>query len=275
MNMRAHFQRLGARRLLAIAATIALVPLSGCGGDADEASDAAPEAPAASDTPAAGASAEPAIPQSGTGVKGKVTFEGTPPPRAELELAGDPKCAVMHEGSPLLAETVLVGPDGGLKNVFLSLSEAPEGDYPAPATPALLDQVGCQYTPHVLGVIVGQEIEIRNSDPTTHNVRAYARKNRPFNIGQPADAKPRIKSFKKQEDAIRMKCDVHPWMQAYVFAMEHPYFAVSNSSGEFAIVDLPAGEYTVTAWHEKLGEQEGTATVEDGKLTALNFSFSQ
>ena len=271
------------------------VALAGCGGGGSE------EAPADNtDAPAveesAPAAAEEAAPSEETaapaeeaaapaessdeaavamaGLTGKVTFEGTPPERTLIKAEGDAHCMKAHADNPLLSEQAVVSANGELANVFVYVVNAPAGAE-APSTPAVLDQVGCQYIPHVLGVMVGQELEIRNSDETTHNVRAVARKNRPINIAQPVGSPPRAKTFKAAEDAIRMKCDLHPWMTSFVFAMEHPYYGVSDASGNFAISGLPAGEYNVVAWHETFDQQEGTVTVDAEGNGTVNFTFSE
>ena len=252
--------------LVTAAASAALIiTLSGCGGDSSDSGDTGSEAAApATDSGSAG-----------SGLSGKISFEGTPPERTAIDTEGDPKCAMMHADAPLLSDKVLVDASGGLANVFLYIDNPPEADYAAPETPVVLDQVGCQYTPHVLGVQAGQPLEVHNSDDTLHNVRAVARKNKPVNMAQPAGSKPRMKTFKVAEASIRVKCDIHRWMTAYVFSMDHPFFAVSDDTGAFSIAGLPAGEYTVNAWHESLGEQTGTVTIaEDGSGT-IDFSFSE
>jgi len=250
------------KHTMMVALTVSIA-LTGCSGGGEDGSDDS----------SSGSSPETAA--SASGVSGKISFEGTPPERTVIESEGDPKCAIMHKDSPLLSEKIIVDDDGGLANVFLIVENPPEGDYAAPETSVVLDQVGCVYTPHVLGVQIGQTLEIRNSDDTTHNVRAVARKNKPFNLGQPAGSRPREKTFKNAEDSIRLKCDIHRWMTAFVFSVEHPFFAVSDESGAFTIAGLPAGDYTIKAWHESLGEQTGTLTVGDDGTGEINFSFSE
>jgi plastocyanin len=213
------------------------------------------------------------VTESAGGVMGKVSFSGTAPERTVIETEGDPNCAAMHGGEPVLSDSVLVSADGGLANVFVYVTNAPEATE-TPVSPVVLDQVGCMYTPHVLGVQVGQPLEIRNSDATTHNVRGVARKNKAMNYGQPAGSNPRTKTFKKEEMKIRMKCDIHPWMTAYVFAMGNSFFGVSDESGAFNIQGLPAGEYEVTAWHETFGEQAGKVTVGADGSGKVDFTFS-
>jgi len=152
------------------------------------------------------------------------------------------------------------------------VKNAPAGDYAVPEDVAVLDQMGCRYTPHVLGLRVGQTLELHNNDPLLHNVRAIARENKPINYGQPAGSAPRKKVFDKPEMAIRMKCDVHPWMTAFTFAMDHPFFAVTDENGAFSITGLPAGEYTLGLWHEAYGEQEMQVTVTDGSMAEAGFT---
>jgi hypothetical protein len=202
-------------------------------------------------------------------VRGTPKLEGPAPKRYALQMAADPKCAAMYEGKTVLAEDTLVDAQGGLANVFVWVENPPPGTHTAPAVPVRLEQHGCLYIPRVQGILVDQKLEITNGDDTLHNVRALAEKNRPFNIGQPPATAPRIKTFTTVEPGLKFKCDVHPWMSAYLFVMEHPYFGVSAPDGTFTLPALPAGTYTLVAWHEKLGEQKAQVTVAgDGSGTA-------
>jgi plastocyanin len=170
---------------------------------------------------------------------------------------------------------VVVVKDGGLANVLVYVKTGlPEGQkYEAPKDPVVLDQEGCLYKPRTLAVMVNQPIEIRNSDPVLHNVKAMAKKNRPFNISQPQAGMETIRTFTTDELPVHVECNVHGWMKGNVAVLTHPFFAVSGETGDFAIRGLPAGTYTVEAWHETLGTKTGTATVAaDGKAT-VSFSY--
>ena len=175
----------------------------------------------------------------------------------------------------MLSEEELVSEDGEVANVFVYISSGLEdAEYPVPEEIATLDQKGCAYHPRVQGVILGQEFNLTNSDPLLHNSRSYARRNRPFNYGQPAGTKPRGRPFVRKEPAVRIKCDVHTWMVAYIFAMDHPFFAVTDDAGKFKIEGLPAGDYTLTAWHEKYGELDMEITVGETAFTGGDFTFT-
>ena len=286
-----------ARVILSLALPVALVGLAGCSpaeppaenaGAAPvemSAAPAAPEAPAAetaetstteavasaAPAPATPAPATPAPAPAAAGAKvsGTVKFDGPRPVRKEIAAESDPKC---HGTTPILTDSEMVSENGGVQFAFVSVSNAPAGDYPVPAEKAVLDQRGCMYSPHVLGMRTGQDLEIVNGDPTTHNVRSFSKANKVFNIGQPKDTAPRIKKFDKAENEIKMKCDVHPWMQSYIFAMEHPFFAVTDAEGAFAIPGLPAGTYTLSVWHERYGKQELQVTV-SGDVADANFTY--
>lgn len=205
-------------------------------------------------------------------ISGQVSFEGEPPQRRPLQMAADPKCAELY-GQQVLTQEVLVDENGGLANVFVYLKNPPQKDYPLPEEPVRLEQRGCLYLPRVQGIMVDQTLEVINDDPTLHNVRALADKNRPFNLGQPAETPPRTKTFKVSEKALKFKCDVHPWMAAYIFVMEHPFFATSDADGSYTISDVPPGTYTLVAWHEALGEKEVEVTVGENE-EIVPFAFS-
>ena len=167
---------------------------------------------------------------------------------------------------------VVVGPAGELANVFVYVKDF-KGQAPAPSGPALLDQVGCQYTPRVSGVQVGQTLEIKNSDSTLHNVHALAKVNNEFNVGQPVQGMISKKTFDKQEVMIKFKCDVHGWMASYLAVLPHPYYGVSQANGTFTINGLPPGTYTLEAWHEKYGAQTQQIQVGAKEAKQVNFTF--
>ncbi len=218
--------------------------------------------------------AAPSVSADGVSVSGLVVFEGEPPkPRALNLRADDDHCAKLHADSPLYADGAAIGPKGEFADIFVWIDNPPEGDYQPPDTPVLLDQIGCRYTPHVFGIMVGQTFIVKNSDETTHNVRGFARANRPFNFGQPPGLEPRKRVFKKPEFPLKIKCDIHPWMLSFCLVMAHPFFAVTAEDGRFEIENVPAGTYTLKAWHDKLGELEQQVTVGDVDLPAAAFTY--
>lgn len=225
------------------------------------------------------ADAQDATTGAGALLAGVAKFNGTPPERLPINMTptkggSRDECSVLHK-EPQLNESAIVSDDGGLANVFVYVKKGLKKNqqYPMPAESAVLNQSGCMYQPRVQGVRVGQDLVIRNNDKLTHNTRSYAFRNRAFNIAQPAESEDRTKVFKKPEKAIQMGCDIHGWMKAFVFAMDHPFFAVTDEKGQFKIAGLPAGDYTVAAWHEDFGEQEAKITVGSTDLTDIGFSF--
>jgi hypothetical protein len=251
---------------------VALLLSLACGDSAaGTGNDPVPQQPAAAAKSAEPAPAAPAAAvEPGGAVTGKITFEGTPPERQPVDLKQDQVCVDLHKDNPLLPPGgILVGAGGGLRDCFIQLTDVPDKKYEAPSEPVTIDQVGCTYVPHVFGVMKKQTIKILNSDATLHNIHAMPKTNREFNFGMPNKGDVREEEFKKQEDAIHIKCDVHPWMSAYCFTMEHPYFAVSGEDGTFTLktTDLADGEYGIKVWHEVLGEATGKVTVKDGAAT--------
>jgi plastocyanin len=205
-------------------------------------------------------------------VAGRVMLDGPLPENAPIKIDADPACAREHKGGVRL--DTFVGENGGLGNVFVYVKDGLGGYFfDTPAEPVVLDQKGCLYTPHVLGVQVGQTIAFVNSDPTMHNVQAQASSNAEFNFGQPIQGQKDTKFFSQPEVMVHMKCNVHNWMSAYIGVLEHPYFAVSTPGGEFSIQNLPAGTYTVEAWHEKLGTQTQQVTLADHEKQSITFTF--
>jgi plastocyanin len=209
-------------------------------------------------------------------VTGKVTLDGEAPERGTVDMSAVEQCAQLHT-EPVLEEEVVAGEGGELANVVVSVKPA-EGELSGevPSEPAVLDQEGCQYKPHVLAVMTGQEFHVKNSDAFLHNVHSMAEKNPAFNKGQPnVDPGMKVDPMKEPE-AFEVKCDVHPWMKAHVVVFPHPYFAVSKDDGTYEIpAGLPDGKYTVTFWHEKFGEQEGPEIeVTEGKAEVEDFAMA-
>jgi hypothetical protein len=167
-----------------------------------------------------------------------------------------------------MSELLVVGPGNGLKNVFVYVKDGLGArTYAVPTTPVMLDQKGCRYIPHVFGVQVGQPVQIANSDPTLHNVNSAPQNNRGFNFGQSPSTPAVTRTFDKPEIGVPFRCDVHTWMNAYAGVVAHPFFAVTADDGTFEIKGLPPGTYTIEAWHEQLGTQTQSVTV-DGKTAA-------
>ena len=210
-------------------------------------------------------------------ITGTVKLTGTPPKMKTIDMSKDPVCVKAHANNPAHLENVVVGPSGGLEYVVLYLSEglAPAAANQVPSTPQRYDQKGCMYVPHVIGVDVDQKIEITTSDPTTHNIHPLPKPGGPnigWNKSQPTGAPPIITSWKAEEVAIPIKCNIHPWMHGYHAVVKGPY-AVSDDNGSYSISNLPPGNYTVSAWHEEYGTQTQKVTVTAGKPATADFTF--
>ena len=203
----------------------------------------------------------------------KVVLSGTPPPPTRLQMNADPFCATAHQGQTVFGRTVDVGADGAIKDAFVFVKDGATGTYPAPSTPVTLDQKACMYIPHVLGVMPGQPVEILNSDATLHNIHPLPLTNVGFNIGMPVQGMKQTRVFAKAEAPFHVKCDVHPWMSAYIGVFSNPFFGVSSAQGDVELKNLPAGTYQVAAWQEKYGTQTQSVTVAAGESKPLTFTF--
>ncbi len=227
-------------------------------------------AKAAASEPAAATSTPSAAPTAEGSITGRIKFNGESRPGAAIDLSPDPFCVEHNGDAGLRSSGIAVGEDGGLADVFVQLtSGVPDEKYDAPDEPVVLDQIGCNYVPHVFGVMKKQDIEIRNSDATLHNIHPTPKRNKEFNLAMPNKGDVRTKNFRKAEEGIAFKCDVHPWMRAWCFVLEHPYFGTTDKDGAFTInaKGLSDGEYGVKVWHEVLGEKEGTVTLAGGKAS--------
>jgi len=211
--------------------------------------------------------------QAGT-LSGRVAYDGLMPERHLIMMSSDPACdKIFPNGRP--SEIVVVSPEHGLANVLVYVKSGLDKDFraPAPAAPAVVDQRGCAFVPHVIGVRAGQEVEFRNSDAAMHNVNARSQVNSPFNDAMPAEGQVILKTFPYAEMPVKLKCDIHPWMSAYVGVFSHPFFAVTAGDGSFAIASIPEGDYTIEAWHESLGVQSAEIEIDDKDDATLTFSF--
>lgn len=209
-------------------------------------------------------------------ITGTVTYEGKVPALKPIAMDADPNCAKKHT-TPVPSDMLLLGDGNTMGNILVRVvGGLPAGKtYPAPTTPAVLDQNGCRYEPHVLGIQIGQPFRILNSDGILHNVHSLPKVNKPFNMAMPANRKETETKFDKEESVFQVKCDVHPWMSAYIAVMTHPFYAVTKKDGKFSIANLDPGTYEVEAWHEKLGTQKATVTIAAaGDSKAVNFKFT-
>ena len=205
-------------------------------------------------------------------VTGSVKFEGTAPKLRPLKMEADPGCAKKHSG-PVAPELLVLGDGNAMANIFVRVTEVP-GNHATPSEPVVMNQEGCQYIPHVMGVMVGQKFLVRNSDGLLHNVHSLAKVNQAFNRAMPGAVKEVDFTFDKEELMFKIKCDVHPWMGAYVGVMTHPFFDVTGKDGKFEIKGVPAGTYEIEAWHEKLGTKTASVTVGDNDTQTVDFSMT-
>jgi plastocyanin len=211
--------------------------------------------------------------QAGTGaIRGSVLIKGKVPGNAIVRMGVDPKCSQLNAGARVLQEAVSATPDGHLANVFVRVKGTfPQS--PVPSTPVVIDQRKCIYGPRVAGVRVGQTLQIRNDDQLLHNVHSSSSVDNSFNIGQPVAGMVYSFTPKSEEVMLKLGCDVHRWMTAYVGVVSNPYFAVSAADGSFEIANVPAGRYTIEAWHEQLGVLTSAVIVKAGITAPVGLTY--
>jgi len=211
----------------------------------------------------------------GSTVTGKVKFVGKAPANPAIDMSEEPKCKAKYTTQPH-EEVVTVNKNGTLANVFVYVKTGLPADakYPVPATPVVIDQNGCMYHPRTFGIMVGQNLEIKNSDPLLHNIKAMGKKNRPFNISQPAAGMTTTRTFTVPEVILPVECNVHGWMHAFIGVLPHPFYASTGADGSFNITGLPAGTYTLEAWHQTYGAATATVTVTGSDTKTADFTFT-
>ena len=262
--------RLMPRFGLVLAAVIMLLALAACGGDDDDgggsAAEPAPDSGQGAKEPA------PVADNHDASISGTVSFQGEAPEMKVLDMAADPVCAEKNQEDPKRRQALVLGDGQRIANVLVRIKGGlPAMEHEAPAEVVEFDQGGCQYSPHVFALRVGQTLKILNPDGTLHNVHAFSKVNAEFNEAMPKFRTELEKVFDKAEPTpFAVKCDVHPWMNAWAAVFDHPYFAVTGSAGSFTIGNLPAGTYELEIWHERLPAQTVSVTVAAGEKATLD-----
>jgi plastocyanin len=252
-----------AKTIIGVLALCALLVLAACSKKEE-----APASTPAAEQPAASAPATPIDPATVATISGTVKFDGAAPKASKIDMSQDPGCKGMNE-----AENVSVT-GGDLANVFVYVKDGlGSRTFDVPKDPVVLDQQGCRYHPHVLGVMAGQTVQIKNDDPTTHNIHPTPKDNREWNESQPPSSPAIEKNFAREEIMLPVKCNQHPWMKMYINVVKNPFFAVTGKDGKYEIKGLPPGDYTLAFVQEKLGEQDQKVTVAAKDSKTVDQSF--
>jgi hypothetical protein len=206
-------------------------------------------------------------------ITGTVAFQGAPPPMKTITFGGDAQCAAAHSG-PVLTGDALVR-DGRVENAFVYVKDGLGGrTFAIPDKPVTVDQAGCLYAPHVAGGQTCQPVQFVNSDGVLHNVHGTPKNSPPWNFGMAVRGSQRAVRVPKPEVMIEIRCDVHPWMRAYLGVLDHPYFAVTGADGRFTLADLPPGDYVVESWHERFGMREARVTIGPREAKDVSFTYA-
>jgi plastocyanin len=253
------------RLAISVTSTLALaVALISCGNKQ-----------AINETPVANATTGTSVDATTAGsISGTIKLNGAPPTMKVINMAAEPACAKEHTTEPAKTEEVVPGENGTLQNVVVYLrGDFSRYSFTVPISPATVDQKGCQYHPHVLALMTGQPLQVINSDPVTHNIHPVPKDNREWNQSQPPGSAPIDQTFARPEAAIPVKCNIHPWMKAYIAVFANPYFQVTGKDGSFDIKNVPPGTYIVTAWHERYGTSEQSVTIGPKESKNVTLAF--
>lgn len=279
-------------RSLSFSGALAMTALivSGCGGNAPVGTPpaapaaggkgAAAPAPKVAAAPAARPAAAPRpasfdtikAPKDSAVIIGRVLYQGAPPTAKPINFGPEKVCADLSKDKPPLYETLVVNDTGAIKWALVSIRGNVPGKYPVPDKPVVVDQIGCIFIPHVAALMAGQEIEYRNSDPVSHNIRGTPKKNPAFNTIFSSKMATKSK-LEAPEYGIPLKCDIHFWMSGFVHVLPHPFFAVTGDDGSFVISGVPPGTYSLLAWHETLKPQNQSVTIAAGEVKEIDFTM--
>jgi hypothetical protein len=240
--------------------------LGGCGGKA-------PEPVTKKEVPAPVEYFHPDPATAGT-ISGKIAYPHAVITRASISMASDEGCQKLHAGKTVMDEPVIVGKSGGLANAFVYIQAGLEDKrFEPPKEPAMIDQTGCMFQPRIIGIQAAQPLELKNSDPVSHNIHPMPQNNREWNEQQSPGTPDVQHKFARQEVMIPVKCNVHSWMHAWVGVVPHPYFTVTAPDGSFTWKNVPPGDYTIAVWHEKLGEKKQQVHVAASGVAEVNFTY--